>query len=274
MSRPSPADLDALRADITAAAQTATGDIAVSVRFEADPALVVELDADRRFPAASVIKLGVLLAVLMRVDQGRLDPGSAVELDRTKDVGGFGVLRELPSVHRLDLRELLALMIAFSDNTATNACIDLVGLTEVSDLVSNLGLRETCLGRRLMDFDADARGLRNETSARDAARLIELLVLDEVLSRPLRAYAEDLLRRQRIRDRLPSRLDAELLVGNKTGEVPGVRHDTAIIRGRTTAVVAVLTNGFTDYRTRNFNEGGDASDLIATIGGIVGERLR
>lgn len=267
-------DLAALRTAVTAAADAATGDIGISIRLGAGPARVLELDADRVFPAASVIKLGILLAVLVRVDRGRLALADAVELDRTKDVGGFGVLQELPSLHRLELRELLALMITFSDNTATNACLDLVGLAETADLLRDLGLRETRLARHLMDLDADARGLHNETSARDAGRLIELLVRDELLSPTLRGYAEDLLRRQRIRDRIPSRLNAELLVGNKTGEVPGIRHDAAIIRGRSTAVVAVLTSGFTDYRTRTFNEGGDASDLIARIGGIVGEHLR
>ena len=260
--------------EVAALARQATGDIAVSVHLGDSREGRIEHDSGSAYPAASIIKLAVLFAVLVRVDQSRLELDDVVTLDRSKDVGGFGILVDLPDVDRLRVRELLTLMVTVSDNTATNACIDLVGLDEIADLLAAHDLHDTRLERRLMDAEAEAAGLRNEVSSRDAARLVELLVRDGGLHSELHTYAEDLLRRQRIRDRLPRRLDPRISIGNKTGEVPGVRHDVGILRyGDQTAVVAVLTNGFTDSRTLACTDGGTANDLIADIGHAVGEHL-
>lgn len=273
MNEPVHVDLDGLRSEVTRAATAATGRIGFAIRVQ-DTDEVLGRDADVRFPAASIGKLAILLAVLTDVDRADLGLDDMVELDRARDVGGFGVLIEVPSVGRLRVRELLALMIAFSDNTASNACIDLVGLARIADVLQENGLRDTAVQRHLMDFGAEARGLRNEISPYDALRLTELLVLGPALSPPLRTYADELLRRQRIRDRLAGRLPSGVTIGNKTGELEGVRHDVGVLRGRATAFVSVLTSGFTDERSRDFVDGGDASSLIAEIGRLVGERIR
>lgn len=266
--------IDRLSGDIEALAARATGRIAVAVDLGGGASGRIGVNRELRFPAASIMKLAVLLAVLARVDRGKLDLDAVVPLDRTKDVGGFGVLIELPGVDRIKVRELVTLMIAFSDNTASNACIDLVGLDDIAESLSEAGLHDTAVERRLMDFEADAAGKRNEVSAGDAATLVWLLARGNLFRDELHEFANEVLLSQRIKDRLPRRLDPRIIVGNKTGEVPGVRHDVGILRhGDRSAAVAVLTHGFTDARSARSVNGGYACDLIAEIGRAVGEHL-
>jgi len=72
----------------------------------------------------------VLLAALAAVQGGDLHMATVVDIP-VERVGGSGPLCLLPSVTRLPLGELLSLMIAPSDNDATNVVLDHVGTVAV-----------------------------------------------------------------------------------------------------------------------------------------------
>ena len=96
-------------------------------------------------------------------------------------VGGSGALSLLPSVTELPLVEALRLMIALSDNDATNAVIALVGFEAVGRTCRRLGLAHTHLRRTLMNDAARAAGLDNVTCARDLAQVMASLRLGDAL---------------------------------------------------------------------------------------------
>ena len=89
--------------------------------------LLATLGADAVFPAASTIKVPLLLLALERVQAGALDLNERFELHAGDRVGGAGVLHELGAGLRPSLQDLLTLMIIVSDNTATNLVIDSPG---------------------------------------------------------------------------------------------------------------------------------------------------
>ena len=72
------------------------------------------------------------------------------DLNALKDdvkVGGSGVLRQMRAGVEYPLADLLYLMIALSDNTATNMVVGLVGTKNVDDRMVALGLPQTRLYR-------------------------------------------------------------------------------------------------------------------------------
>ena len=81
--------------------------------------------------------------------------------------GGGGLLESMHPETELTLAELDLLMLAVSDNAATNAVIDAVGMDAVNDLAAALGLEHTRLRRRMMDVAAAERGEDNTTCAAD-----------------------------------------------------------------------------------------------------------
>lgn len=124
------------------------------------------------FPTASTIKIAVLLAIASRVRAGELSWRQRVRVSDGPKAGGSGVLGLFRDCADISLRDLASLMIAVSDNDATNICIDLAGMAYVNDLVRGLGLRETRLRRLMMDLEAPKRGDENVSTPGELVSLL------------------------------------------------------------------------------------------------------
>ena len=94
------------------------------------------------------------------------------------------MLRGFRHAARLALADYAHLMLAVSDNDATNIVAGFVGFDRVNDLAAELGLRQTAMRRLMMDFEAVAAGRENHTSAADLATLLEELATAESSGRP------------------------------------------------------------------------------------------
>jgi len=225
--------------------------------------------AEERFPAASVIKISILVEALRQAEAGRLQLDERIAVRKADLVGGFGVLKDLGSVEALSLLDLLTLMIIISDNTAANLCIERLGMGAVNAAMVSLGLAGTVLQRKMMDMPARDRGLDNFTTPADAARLLELVATDRVLTPKGSRHALEIMARQQVNDRLPLLLPAGVQVAHKTGELPGIRHDVGVLwTTRSRVVVAALTKECQTPLGKGL-VGGEACDLIARIGRMI-----
>ena len=227
-----------------------------------DPVDAVQVDGDRIVPAASTIKVPVLVAALLEVEAGRLDLAQPVGVE-TERTAGSGVLAVLPGVTTLTLADLLRLMIVVSDNTATNAALTLLGHDLVTAVARDCGLTATVVRRRMMDAAARRAGRENTTSARDQAHLLQRLVSGELLGGDLGGFALAALGAQQFADGLPSLLPEEVRVAHKTGELPDVRHDVGVLTGPDgrQAVVAALVSDLDRPRASHA-----ASTCLAEVG--------
>lgn len=203
--------------------------------------------ADRVVPAASMIKVPILFAALDAVSVGRHHLEAPCRLDGPR-VGGAGALALVPSVRELTLREVLVLMIAQSDNDATNAVVDLLGPGPINDyLRAGLGATHTVLRRRMMDTAARTAGQENTTTAAELASMLHALRRGDLFSPQLTAVALDILGAQQFREGLPAFLLPDVSSASKTGELPGIRHDGAILaRGDRWFVTVALVTGLLD----------------------------
>src|SRR5688500_2639437 len=93
----------------------------------------VAVDADRPFPTASTIKVAVMVEVFHQIAEGRIRHDTAVVLRDEDKVGGSGVLKGMHGGLSLTVDDLLHLMMAISDNTATNLLVRLVGTARVDE---------------------------------------------------------------------------------------------------------------------------------------------
>jgi len=227
-------------------------------------------DAERVVPSASTIKVPVLLAALASVQAGELDLATSIDIPVGR-VGGSGPLSLLPSVTRLPLGELLTLMIALSDNDATNIVVDLVGREAVGALLRAVPTRHTRLERRLMDFAAIERGLQNETCAADLVEIVVALREGCLLDDPHTETALGILRTQQFREGLPAYLPEEVSVASKTGELFGVRAEVALLeRGPRWVVVAAAA---TDLAKGPIDRGTAVLPSFAAIGELAATLL-
>ena len=261
---------ESLRSEIRALMATAPGELSVVVI--AGGGVIVDLDGGRVVPAASTIKVPILITALERVAQGASTLQEPIVFGPDR-VGGSGALSLLPSVTQLPLIETLRLMVALSDNDATNAVIRLVGLEAVGRTCQRLGLAQTRLRRSLMDFDAIAAGVDNTTCARDLAQVMVSLRVREALPEAETKVALDLLAEQQFLDGLPALLPERIWHANKTGELPGVRHDMALVEheGRWAAVAVTATALMGP--TGGVDRGSTVLPTFASIGAAAGDWL-
>jgi beta-lactamase class A len=200
---------------------------------------------------------------------GKLQRDATVVLKDSDKAGDETVpLNMMHSGSTLTVADLLRFMIAFSDNTATNLLIGLVGTASVDELLDSYGLVKTRLYRpTFRDGHADVLpeeekefGL-GSTTPREAARLMELIAEGKVVSRAAGDEMLGLLAQQQDRAMIPRSLPverADVLVANKTGwdeekrpDAKGfkgdVRCDAAYVKsGKARYVIAIMARGIRD----------------------------
>jgi len=186
------------------------------------------INPERVFPSASTIKIPLLAAVLKAAEAGKFGLDDEVSIDPANRVGGCGVLSELNPNLRPTIRDLATLMIIQSDNAATNQLIDLAGMAAVNTLAAELGLKNTVLQRKMMDFEAARAGRNNLTSAGDLGRLLKLLVEGKVVGAAASATIIDIMKRQQLRNKLPAYLPEDVVIAHKTGDLDRLEHDAGI----------------------------------------------
>lgn len=182
-------------------------------------------NADAPVPAASLIKVPLLLTAADRAAQGELSLEQNVPVAHIlKDTEVFepeNLREEYP------LSELLEWMTVRSDNTAANAVIDLLGMDAVNDFCRRVGAQNTVLQRRMLDFEARRAGRDNTTSARDQVQFFSLLSWCAERSEVWRAALE-MLKRQRWQDCLLRYICGPTPVAHKTGTLPDAAHDCGV----------------------------------------------
>ncbi|HUG55449.1 MAG TPA: serine hydrolase [Candidatus Limnocylindrales bacterium] len=211
----------------------------------ADGRPLFEHDADAALPAASVIKLPLVMALHADAAAGLLDLGEELEVGRP--VEGSGLLRHLGGPRALPIRDLATLAVAVSDNTATNRLIERIGLERVNARLDEWGCPRTRLRRAMYDLEARARGRENVLTAREAAALLLRLLRGELVDRRTSDAVLATLERCEDRTLLARYLPREARVAHKSGWIEGVRGDAGIVwHGERAVVVAGLVSGLAD----------------------------
>eukprot|EP00899_Mesostigma_viride_P014991 jgi/Mesvir1/23493/Mv22336-RA.1 len=221
--------------------------------FDPETGEYFERNAIETFPAASLIKLPVLICFLQDVDMGRASLEDLLEM-RSDLIGGeSGGMQYKPVGTKFDALEVAYQMIVVSDNTATNLLVDRVGgMGVVNERFGSWGLEDTVLRAPLPDLDG-----RNTTSARDLSYLLALLDSGHLLSLPSRDLAMEILRTT-INDSLfasQTVVAPDAKVAHKTGDIGFAVGDTGIIacpNGRRFVATMIVRRPFNDQRAGEY----------------------
>jgi beta-lactamase class A len=258
------------------------------------------LNGDRLFPTASVFKVPVLVEFYRQAELGALSPDQQVILTELDKVPGSGVLKELSEGLSVSLRDLLSLMMMVSDNTATDFIVGRVGFDKVNATLDELGLHRTRVVRYCREILFDLVGVndlpleemtiglfREVSEARDYGgswslgvedndvttpnemnSLLEMIVNGEAASREscdeiLALMGKCQTGQYRIPKYLPTK---ELVLQRKTGSLPGIRNDVAVVTVKETSeryVISCFTMGAEDLY--------EAEEAIAQVSRAVYE---
>ena len=181
------------------------------------------------FPSASISKVPIMAAAYKAEQEGVLDLSKEVELKDKDKLSGSGALKAMPSGKFFTVEELIKRMISESDNTATNMITNILGLGYINSAIESFGLTNSRLSRKVADYTARGKGLENYTTARDMASILDEIYDGRLVSEEASVKCMEFLLEQKVKDRLPRYLPAEVKVAHKTGLEKGVCHDVGIV---------------------------------------------
>ncbi|MFN4112007.1 MAG: serine hydrolase [Ignavibacteria bacterium] len=178
------------------------------------------------FPTASAIKIEILIHLMKEYERRNLNLYENIQVkERT---GGSGLLQYFDqSDLRLSYYNLALLMIQQSDNAATNILINKLGMENINKTIQQLGLKNTKLQRKMMDFEARKLGKENISSPEDKLKLLEIIYKQQFLSDSLN---NEVLKILSIPKSTPLLNDIyeEITLASKGGELDDVRCEMGI----------------------------------------------
>jgi beta-lactamase class A len=178
----------------------------------------VAMDADRRFLAASLNKLPVLMTLYRAAASGEVDLDDKISM-QASDVQayGTGVLYTYPVGHTMTLRECARLLIKESDNTAWNMLDRYLGRYYIRAELYRVGARST------------EYWIPNTTTPDDALLMLEKISDPSYTTPDLSAEMLDVMTNTSFEDRLPQPLPEGTRVSHKIGYYGTTFADAGIV---------------------------------------------
>lgn len=197
-------------------------------------------NANAVMPAASTIKIPIMVEVFKQMERSKFDLNRRVEvLPQDKDWGS-GSLCDAPVGSTFPVSRLLDAMITVSDNTAANMLIRLVGRTHINHTMVDLGLRHT----RLSDYIRTAGwNVRNtlRTTPNDMVVLLTKMAKDRLIDAWSSKQMIAILEADQINTLLPAPLP-QIPIAHKTGSFSDTLNDVGIVYSPGSPyVIAVMT---------------------------------
>jgi beta-lactamase class A len=187
------------------------------------------LHANDVYPQASSIKICVLAELYRQAQQGKLKLTELYTVNASDLVQDSDIMGGLtPGVTQITLRDLATMMVAVSDNSATNVLIDRVGMDNVNAFLKAQGLRDTRLRRKMMDLKAATEGRENVSTPNEMLNLLQALYHGEILNKEMTDDFFKVLSTHKD-SWIPRNLPDDLKIADKPGALEGVRNDSGVI---------------------------------------------
>jgi beta-lactamase class A len=257
---PAPTGLEARLAPL---AKAHKGKVAIAVKhLETGESYC--LNADEVMPTASLIKLAVLVEVYQQAGEGKLKLTDRVTLKTEDKVPGSGILtNHFSDGANISLRDATRLMIAFSDNTATNLVLDKTGIVPVNERMEAWGFPNTKINAKVfrgsttsVNPERTKRYGLGSTTAREMVGLLEELQTGQRCPPASKQAILQHLKKNEDKDKFKRLLPAGTAVAHKDGSVNDSRTDAGIVWTPTGPVaVCVLTTANEDQRWAQDNAG-------------------
>lgn len=179
--------------------------------------------ADCLRPAASVIKIGLAMALVRKAASGAADLSGTIAVKDLSPTRYVSILAGFDPEHRLSLREVMRLSLITSDNPLTLVLQRYVSFDAVNALFGGLGL-SAVMAAGFSEDELGPKNRANSMTAKDAVALLQAVAAD-----PLYADVRKGLENNLRNNRLPALLPDSAVVAHKTGSLQGVVNDAGLI---------------------------------------------
>jgi len=190
-----------------------------------DTGAYIDLNGSQALPAASTIKIPILVAFFEDVDAGKISLEETLTLREEDIAEGSGDMQYDNPGRSYTALETATKMITISDNTATNMLIKRLGGPEVlNQRFASWGLTETAIRNKLPDLEGT-----NTTSPKDLGNLMAQVSQGELVSLRNRDRLLGIMQRTENDSLLPKGLQKGATIAHKTGDIASMLGDAGIV---------------------------------------------
>ncbi len=189
------------------------------------------------FPSLGIAKLILLIEVFKQVEEGRIRLGDEYELEKKLPFTApkeeyettVGVLDFLHQGMKLQIEDLLYMMMVISDNSAFNILLSMVGMENVNQTMRQLGLTHTRVRRMIFEWDGGETETGNCHSLREVGSLLQRLYKKQLISAASSEKMMEILSYHQRRDILYQYSNNNISVAQQTGFDVESLHEAAIV---------------------------------------------
>ncbi|ACK65660.1 beta-lactamase [Rippkaea orientalis PCC 8801] len=193
--------------------------------MDLDNGAYVSVNGSVPVPAASTIKIPVLVAFFEALDAGKIHLDEILIMDKAIITSGAGNMQYKPPGTKFTALETATQMIVISDNTATDMLIRRLGGKEALNArFRDWGMTNTVINNRLPDLEGT-----NTTTPEDLSKLLARIERGEVLTLRSRDRLLGIMQETRTRTLLPQGLEKDAIISHKTGDIGSIIGDAGII---------------------------------------------
>jgi len=191
---------------------------------------VIAFNEDVLIPSASLVKVPIMLSYFYAAQDGKVNLLDNVKFRFFEKIPKSKLQSKPLTGYYFMVEELFDPMITVSNNDAANVLIDLLGFDILNEYFKKMGLKNTNISRKMLDFKSRKEGQENYTTAADMAYILEKLYRRQFLNQEVSEKCLALLNQQKINDRIPRELPKdEVSVAHKTGLERHICHDAGIV---------------------------------------------
>jgi len=195
----------------------------------------------RHFQSASLYKLWIMAVVYDEIQNGRLRETDTLQQEIPILNEKFAIASEDAELTEgsisLSVTGALERMITVSDNYAALLLSEKVRLSIVSKFLSSHGFTESKIG---------TDGSMPTTTPSDIAKFFTLIHEGKLINREYDTKMLNLLKGQKLNNKIPKNLPENTVVAHKTGELNSLTHDAGIVFAKNgDYVIAVLSESTT-----------------------------
>lgn len=218
---------------------------------------IVAINADTVFPAASMVKVPILIGVMDKINRGELDYNQELIYSDSLLYAGVDLLGSFKNGEKVELGKVMMLMLTMSDNTGSLWLQSLAGTgTRINELMDSLGFRSTRVNSRTPGRENNRSKYGwGQTTPREMATIMEKIVKGEIINKEKSAQMLRFLGRNFWDSEAISQIPADVFVASKNGAVNQSRSEVLFVNGKKARYVfCIITKNNKDVSWKDDNE--------------------
>ena len=204
----------------------------------------LKINADQTFGSASLYKLWLMATIFDKVSKGELKESESVEGSISAINKKYGIEKEDAELTegylQYSVTSAVEQMITISHNYAALLLLEKSSNSEIDEFIKELGLKTSKMS------------VPPETSASDIGLFYERLYRGEIISPEYSQKMIEVLKKQKLNDRLAKDLPEGVVFAHKTGNLDLIENDAGIIHSPLgDYIIVVLTESKTPLEARD-----------------------